>query len=558
MTEILTSAQMRAIEAAQIESGRVTGLELMERAGHSVVAAILVQWPELEQGTHRRAVVLCGPGNNGGDGFVIARLLHERGWLVDIFLYGDPLKLPPDARQTYERWNGRILAGKVKRLSMPAPTKDEVTALDLVTRTTIGAAGPHLIVDALFGTGLTRPITSLAAMLEDIQIDEPAHADDGLPYVVAVDIPSGVCADSGRILGGAKGIAIGAHLTVAFHARKLGHVLAEGPARCGKVVVAAIGLEGDPNQNRRALAELHGIDLAKGGAQLGRMIPDLLNADSLHPKLGKSSGHKYTHGHALILAGGAGHGGAARLAARGALRIGAGLVTVGCPPEALSENAARLDAIMLSALNDADALVHMLKDTRINTLCLGPGLGLSAREAALVASALQSGRATVLDADALTLVADDPALFAALHDRCVLTPHAGEFARLFPDLAERLNAPANDGPAYSKLDATRDAAARAGCTVLFKGPDTVIAAPDGRASINAAIGDRAAPWLATAGSGDVLAGCVAGLLARGFAPFYAAETAAYLHVEAAIAFGPGLVAEDLPELLPKVLQRLGV
>ena len=233
-------------------------------------------------------------------------------------------------------------------------------------------------------------------------------------------------------------------------------------------------------------------------------------------------------------------------------------MTVGCPPEALSENAARLDAIMLSALNDADALVHMLKDTRINTLCLGPGLGLSAREAALVASALQSGRATVLDADALTLVADDPALFAALHDRCVLTPHAGEFSRLFPDLAERLNTPANDGPAYSKLDATRDAAARAGCTVLFKGPDTVIAAPDGRASINAAIGDRAAPWLATAGSGDVLAGCVAGLLARGFAPFYAAETAAYLHVEAAIAFGPGLVAEDLPELLPKVLQRLGV
>ena len=557
MTEILTSAQMRAIEAAQIESGSVTGLELMERAGRGVVAAMFAQWPEFEHDTHRRALVLCGPGNNGGDGFVVARLLQERGWLVDVFLYGAPEKQPPDARQAYERWIDTGRAGQVTKLSMPAPTMEEVKALELAIRTTSGATGLDLIVDALFGTGLSKPITALGQGLEALQINKAAHARSHRPKVVAVDIPSGLCADSGRILGGRDGVAIAAHLTVAFHARKPGHVLAEGGERCGKVVVADIGLESGSNQSQRALAHLHGIDFTKCGAQLGPMIATVLDADDLHLSLSKSAGHKYTHGHALILCGGPGRGGAARLAARAALRIGAGLVTVGCPPDAVTENAARLDAVMLCPLTDAQALAHVLEDRRINALCLGPGLGLGAREGALVAAALTAGRATVLDADALTLIAGDPTLFAALHDRCVLTPHAGEFARLFPDLADRLHPPAVEGPAYSKLDAARDAAARSGCTVLIKGPDTVISTPDGRACINAAVGDRAAPWLATAGSGDVLAGFVAGLLARGLPPFDAAQTAAHLHVEAAIAFGPGLIAEDLPEILPKVLQRLG-
>jgi hydroxyethylthiazole kinase-like uncharacterized protein yjeF len=292
--------------------------------------------------------------------------------------------------------------------------------------------------------------------------------------------------------------------------------------------------------------------------------------------------HKYTHGHALILSGGVGKGGAARLAARGALRIGAGLVTVGCPPAALQENAARLDAIMLRSIYNSQTeglrrarpapqggrdtapplgpgatLAGLLEDTRINALCLGPGLGQD-RARALAPAALAAKRATVLDADALTAFADDPAeLFSMLHDRCVLTPHGGEFARLFPDIAERLAEPATAGPAYSKVDATRDAAARAGCTVLFKGPDTVIASPGGRAAINSAHYDRAAPWLATAGSGDVLAGFIAGLLARGLHPMQAAETAAWLHVECARAFGPGLIAEDLPEMLPKVFREFG-
>ncbi|HHI71256.1 MAG TPA: NAD(P)H-hydrate dehydratase, partial [Rhodobacteraceae bacterium] len=252
--------------------------------------------------------------------------------------------------------------------------------------------------------------------------------------------------------------------------------------------------------------------------------------------------------------------GAGRLAARGALRIGAGVVTVGCPPDAVVENASQLNAIMLAAVHDADTLARVLKDERINALCLGPGMGLE-RAAELVPAVLNGGvnpRPTVLDADALTAMAKDPALFAMLHDKCVLTPHAGEFARLFPDIAEKLNVPASKGPAYSKVDATREAAKRAGCVVLFKGADTVIAAPDGRAAINSAHYERSAPWLATAGSGDVLAGFITGLLARGFSPMQAAETAAWLHVECALHFGPGLIAEDLPEQLPNVFKSLGI
>lgn len=270
------------------------------------------------------------------------------------------------------------------------------------------------------------------------------------------------------------------------------------------------------------------------------------------------SAHKYSHGHALILSGGAGKTGAARLAARGALRIGAGVVTLGVPPSAEQEVACQITALMLTRIEGAQGLTAALRDSRVSALCLGPGLGLErARELTPVVLGVNAPRATVLDADALTAFEDAPkTLFAMLHEGCVLTPHAGEFARLFPDLAKKLAAPASKGPAFSKVDATRAAAERAGCVVLYKGPDTVIAAPDGRCSINSAHYDRAAPWLATAGSGDVLAGFITGLLARGMAPMQAVETAAWLHVECARAFGPGLIAEDLPEVLPIVLRAL--
>jgi hydroxyethylthiazole kinase-like uncharacterized protein yjeF len=264
--------------------------------------------------------------------------------------------------------------------------------------------------------------------------------------------------------------------------------------------------------------------------------------------------HKYDHGHALVLAGGPGRGGAARLAARAALRVGAGLVTLVCPDGALAENAARLDAIMLRGVAEIDDLVEILADARITSVCLGPGLGTSEMAIAQLEAVLGAERATVVDADALTVFEDAPdVLFAMVHDQCVLTPHMGEFRRVFPDLAPDA---AQGGAARAK--AVRAAAARAGCTVLLKGPRTLVAAPDGRAWVSDATGTAAAPWLATAGSGDVLAGLIAGLLARGLAPGDAAATAAWLHAEAARSFGPGLVAEDLSEELPKVFRALGL
>ena len=532
MPELLTGAQMRAIEQAAMARGEVTGLELMERAGRGVVDAVFRAWPDLAQTAHH-AVVLCGPGNNGGDGFVVARLLKEWGWAVEVFLYGDPAKLPPDAKTNYQRW---ITMGEV----------GDVLA-EFSTRKTW--QGADLAVDALFGTGLTRPLEDLAPALMKLEDaanvrDDPDTQDTrrrDAPRIVAIDVPSGLDADSGKLLVPShlgSGCAA-ANLTVSFHALKLGHVLHDGPLMCGKTVVADIGLD-------------HGGADAPGSlVQAVAKPPDNALTKSV-------DAHKYTHGHALVLSGSGGTGGAARLAARGALRVGAGLVSVVCDEATVPEHAAQLTAIMIKKANGAGDLADLLADTRLNALCLGPGLGLArARDLVPVVCAKDNQRATVLDADALSAFADDPdQLFDLLHANCVLTPHGGEFRQLFPDIADKLHAPATSGPAYSKVDAARAAAQRAGCTVLFKGRDTVVASPGGLASINAAQDDRAAPWLATAGSGDVLAGFITGLMARGFNPHEAARTAAWLHVECALSFGPGLIAEDLPEELPKVLRTL--
>ena len=525
MTELLTAAQMRAIEAAAIDSGEVTGLELMERAGRGVVEAMFEEWPEFAKTSHK-AVVLCGPGNNGGDGFVVARLLKEWGWEVEVFLYGDAEKLPPDARVNYERW---MELGEVQ---------------DLIAETFPHLSEVHfdLVCDALFGTGLVRPIEADAAkVLKQIRLAIWPYERSLRPTerFVSIDIPTALCSDSGEVLEGSMGSLahFRADLTISFHRAKLGHHLNFGPELSGKLVVKSIGLTNRLISRRDAVRGVNNASAA------------------VHEK--ETWNHKFSYGHTLILSGPSGKGGAARLTARGALRIGAGLVTVAPTPGALQENAARLDAIMLSPVGDAQTLQAVLADERLNALCLGPGLGVE-RARDLVPVALAAKRATVLDADALTAFKDDPSvLFDMLHENCVLTPHAGEFARLFPDIAEKLNAPATKGPAYSKVDATREAAARAGCVVLFKGPDTVIAAPDGTCSINSSAYERSAPWLATAGSGDVLAGFIAGLLARDFPPMRAAETAAWLHVECALEFGPGLIAEDLPEQLPAVFRKLG-
>ena len=276
--------------------------------------------------------------------------------------------------------------------------------------------------------------------------------------------------------------------------------------------------------------------------------------DALRALLAKrEDAHKYSYGHALVLSGGAGRTGAARLAARAALRVGAGLVTVLSPQSAMAENAAQLTSVMLQVLPDSYSLRGLMQDKRLNALLLGPGLGVP-RARDMVPAALWAKRATVLDADALTAFAEEPRqLLSALHPGVVLTPHMGEFARLFPDLADPLRA-----GTLPALAAAQQAAERAGCTVLLKGAETAIAAPEGAAAVHSATGAEAAPWLATAGSGDVLAGLIAGLLARGAAPFEAACAASWLHAAAARAFGPGLIAEDLPEQIPAVLRSIGL
>ncbi len=285
------------------------------------------------------------------------------------------------------------------------------------------------------------------------------------------------------------------------------------------------------------------------------MQSETITRDTLPDLAKRVDQHKYDHGHAVVLSGPPGQGGAARLAARAALRVGAGLVTLGCPLRAVTENAVQLTAIMIRGLDGTAGLAEMLEDERYNALCLGPGLGLGPATGELVRGALKARRGTVLDADALSRFQREPqALFDMLHDNCVLTPHGGEFRRLFPDLAGRME---NDD-AFSRIDATREAAMRAAAVVLIKGAETVIAAPDGRVAVNAAIDERAAPWLATAGAGDVLAGIVCGLMARRLPAYDAAKAGAWLHVEAARAFGPGLIAEDLPEMLPRVFRDLGL
>ena len=508
MTEVLTATQMKAIEAAAVASGSVTGLELMERAGRGVMAAIFAEWPQFAAGSYR-AVVLCGPGGNGGDGFVVARLLQEWGWQVLVHQLAAPAT--EDTKAMAALWSG--------------PVRGVLEWSDF--------EGAALVVDAMFGIGLQRDIS--AGVWGLLEMAKTCGCK-----LVAVDILSGICTESGRIRA-LNYLEWPADLTVTFQTPKPGHYLAEGGALRGALAVVPLGLT-------QQVAALLRDDIS---------VVELTGPTAAG--LRKGGGHKFNHGHALVLAGE--HGGAARLAARGALRIGAGVVTVGCPPEAVAENAARLDAVMLRVVAQGEGLAQVLADARINVVCVGPGLGVArAAEMLRLLPGVSRGkpRLTVIDADGITALAADAGLFAALHKGCVLTPHAGEFARLFPDIAAKLAAPATKAVAYSKLDACREAALLAGCVVLYKGADTVIAAPDGRCAINAAVYERAAPWLATAGSGDVLAGFITGLLARGFEPFEAACSAAWLHVECARAFGPGLIAEDLPEMLPQVFRQLGV
>jgi hydroxyethylthiazole kinase-like uncharacterized protein yjeF len=486
---LLTPSEMAEADRWAIANGK-TGLDLMERAGAAVAAAAQRHVP-----AGGRVAVLCGPGNNGGDGFVAARLLQEAGYHVGVALVGERGALKGDAATMAERWTGP-LAASFRGF----------------------ADGADLIIDALFGAGLDRPVEGPAAEAID------GANESGIP-ILSVDLPSGVDGATGAILGRA----IVAHETVTFFRRKPAHLLLPGRILAGAVTLADIGIRADCLRVIRPKAFHNDPDL---------WLPAL--------PVPTPDGHKYRRGHALVVSGPLTGTGAARLAARAALRAGAGLVTLASPADAIVANAAQLTAIMLVRLYEAEGLAEILADRRKNAVVLGPALGVGAPTAALVLAALGSEASVVIDADGLTSFADGPAeLFDAVRSRSapvVLTPHDGEFAKVFPTLAEL----------SSKLERARQAAAQSGAIVVLKGPDTVVAAPEGFA----AIADNAPPYLATAGAGDVLAGMIGGLLAQDMPPFEAAIAAVWLHGAAAAAFGPGLISEDLPDTLPRVLSPL--
>ncbi len=484
ITEPLTSvAQMAAADAAAPTHG-VPSMSLMENAGRAVADEIGRRF------TPRPTAVLCGPGNNGGDGYVVARLLHERGWPVWCETVCDTSALKGDAAEAFRRWPGQTLP-----VSPDHPMAD-------------------LFVDAIFGAGLARPLEGHAARLAAASARFPER-------VIAIDMPSGIHGDTGLALGG---VAFHAGLTVTFVRRKPGHLLMPGRAHCGETICADIAMP-------QAALE----DAMKQGAMTSALAGGVVSP-------GRSDAHKYDRGHCLVISGGWQTTGASRLAALGAARAGAGLTTIAASPEAATIHAAHLTAIMVRT----DDLTALLQDQRRNAIIIGPGLGLGAPALNDLKLALAARRATVLDAEALTLMAqhENDAQCRA-HEMCVLTPHGGEFARLLPDLSAAL-------PQSGKLVAAREAARRSGAVIVFKGADTVIASPDGKAVI-----DSLSPlFLATAGSGDVLAGFIGGLLAQGLSPFEAACSGVLLHGAVARHLGPGLIADDLPAAVPSVLQQL--
>ncbi|MBB4120487.1 NAD(P)H-hydrate dehydratase [Martelella radicis] len=482
---LLTPEEMGRADRLAAESG-IDSYGLMIKAGHAVSAAFLRLYPAAS-----RADVLCGPGNNGGDGYIAAESLRRAGVEVALYHLGDPEKLKGDARRA---WQACGIDGK--------PIEDYRAAADAV------------IIDALFGAGLQRPLSDALCTLIG-QVNEAAAP------VIAVDLPSGISGLTGKV----QGAAFTAAHTVTFLRAKPGHYLLPGREHCGRLEVFDIGIP------QRILEEAGGCHHLNG--------PDLF-APAL-PALTASS-HKFRRGHLGVFSGGPSASGAARLSATAGLRIGAGLVTLAVPPNAAMVVANQVTAVMLKAIPDVAALEEWLEDKRLSAFVLGPGFGVGEKARAFV-SALAS-RPLVLDADGISSFADDPdALFALFSDadpHCVLTPHEGEFARLFPDIAADED--------IGKPERARRAAERANAIVLYKGADTVIAAPDGRIAINA----DAPPWLATAGSGDVLAGIIGGLLAQGMPAFEAACAGAWLHGEAAKRAGEGLTAEDLPNHLPPI------
>jgi hydroxyethylthiazole kinase-like uncharacterized protein yjeF len=491
--EILTTAEMERADRLAIAAG-TPGFALMLSAGQAVAEAAS---DLVEEGP---ILVVAGPGNNGGDGFVAAAELAAQGREVSVILMCERDALKGDAASAARGWKHPVLPFTPQAIGRPA-----------------------LIIDALFGAGLSRPVEG-----EPREVIEAINAN-GAP-VLAVDLPSGINGTSSAIMGAA----VRASETVTFFRKKPAHLLLPGRAHCGRVRVADIGIDA------RVLDQIRPRAFENTPQFWRRSFP-----------IPAIDGHKYARGHVLVVSGDIAATGAARLSARGALRAGAGLVTLASPRDALAVNAAALTAVMVRTIDTSIEFGEALGDKRYNTVVIGPGAGVGERTRAFVHTALSHQRHVVLDADALTSFAAAPhLLFEAIKAKkdvqVVLTPHEGEFPRLFSDLSNKMPL------GRSKLERVRDAAERSGAVVLLKGPDTTVAAPDGRATIAA----NAPPWLATAGAGDVLAGVIAGLLAQGVPAFEAASQAVWMHGEAAREAGPGLIAEDLPETLPAVFRHI--
>lgn len=489
---VLTNAEMALSDQMAVANG-VASLDLMETAGAAVAAHV----ERLCATNACTVVVLCGPGNNGGDGFVAARLLQSKNFAVSVCCLVADNQLSGDAKVMAERYPGVIQS-----------LEQSIAAIE----------DADIIVDALFGAGLTRPVAGIAA--DCITAVNLHHGT-----VVSVDVPSGLDGDTGV----ANGPVVEADGTITFFRLKPAHLLLPGRTYCGDVRCVDIGTP--PG----VIGEIK--------YKTSHNAPSLWR-DALPPLA--TDGHKYNRGHGVVVSGPVSATGAARLAARAALRTGAGLVTVASPVEALQVNASQLTAVMVDAFASRRGLQSILSDKRKTAVLIGPGRGVVPETCDDVEAVLQSGIATVLDADALTVFASDRVRLKRAIDEnqdrpAIITPHDGEFKRLFPDLTG------------SKLQRARDAASTMQATVVLKGPDTVIATPDGRAAIN----DNAPPTLATAGSGDVLAGLITGLVAQGMPEFEAACAAVWMHGAAARRFGgAGLIAEDLPDLIPQVLQPL--
>lgn len=483
---------MGRADALAIKTG-TPGFTLMKHAGVAVADEIATRH---SLGT--RVTIVCGPGNNGGDGFVAARILKQRGYSVRILLYGDRSRITGDARQAIDQWPGDVDA-------WPAQSFDKTDC----------------VIDALFGAGLSRPVTGEAAELI------LAMNESGVE-IVSVDLPSGINGVDGNVMG----IAVNAARTVTFFRKKPGHCLYPGKRHCGVVRLVDIGIPS------KVLDEVQ-PEMRENSLEIWKHLWQPPTFE----------GHKYSRGHCVAVSGPYWSTGAIRLAARAALRTGAGVVTIASPQSALAINAGHTTAVMTKGFDTCDAFANLISDRRISSLVIGPGLGLSEDDKDLVLAALRSEAFVVLDADALTLFAGNPdilleALATRPSNRTVLTPHEGEFTRLFPGAGK------DNGP--SKPDRARAAAKMAQAIVLLKGPDTVIAAPGQQVIIS----HESSPWLATAGSGDVLAGILAGLGAQGVPGFEAAAMAAWMHNAAAHHAGPGLIAEDLVEAIRNVVVDL--